>query len=196
MRPDPGRYRQMPIACPATRGSLCLYECYPPASIRSPAGDKFRLPDRRQQSPRVSRGGSPRSPIPSTSTASLRERRATETDEKVGVSCVVSIHPQGGASSTANYKLTRAGVESFPLHAPAGNRSSFRGWHRTTVPRVSKRLPKNRLIHKPSEADVIDQPQSQEIRPEIGPPGAHERQWDAGHRHAPHHHPDIHQHME
>src|SRR5215467_801335 len=36
------------------------------------------------------------------------------------------------------------------------------------------------LIHKPSEADIADQPQCQEIRPDTGPAGAHEGQRNPG----------------
>src|ERR1039458_9521938 len=94
-------------------------------------------------------------------------------------------------------------------HTPSGREPLLFGGKRlhATVPRFStgsqtiflsgRGTPwaRARLIYKPSEADVIDQPQSQEIRPDTGPTVTHEGKRNAGHRHQPHPHPNVDQRM-
>src|ERR1019366_1948593 len=47
------------------------------------------------------------------------------------------------------------------------------------------------LVHKPSEADVVDQPQCQKKRPDTGTAKTHEGQRDAGYRHESRYHSHI-----
>ena len=105
-------------------------------------------------------------------------------------------------------KLTLAGGGAACLiHHPAGNHSSRPGLSPRRVSTGSRKFETQTLIERPlqgrtaplidksSEADIIHQPQRQKIRPDTGSAGAHKRQRNAGHRHTPHHHPDIHQHV-
>src|SRR5271169_3105591 len=52
------------------------------------------------------------------------------------------------------------------------------------------------LIYKPSEADVIHQPQCQKKRPDTRTAKTHERQRDACYRHDSRHHAHIHENVE
>src|ERR1035441_10143498 len=47
------------------------------------------------------------------------------------------------------------------------------------------------LIHEPSEADVVDQPQCQKKRPDTGTAKTHKGQRDTGHRHESRYHSHI-----
>src|ERR1039457_6831135 len=114
-----------------------------------------------------------------------------------------------GNENQTRYKLTLAGGgATLLIHHPAGNRSSLEESACTPpIPRVSTgsltisfpgrgtQQARARLIHKSSEADVIDQPQSQEIRPDTGTTVAHEGKRTTSYRHQPHHHTDVHQRM-
>src|ERR1019366_3497751 len=48
-----------------------------------------------------------------------------------------------------------------------------------------------RLVHKPSEADGVDQPQCQKKRPDTGTAKTHKGQRDTGHRHESRYHSHI-----
>src|ERR1035437_1582391 len=91
--------------------------------------------------------------------------------------------------------LARAGVSArlFRAYVPmsrgvsTGSRTIF-----------SRTLPcrRARLIHKPSEADVVDQPQCQEKRPDTRTAKTHKGQRNTGHRHQARHHPHIDENVE
>src|SRR4051794_15429205 len=75
------------------------------------------------------------------------------------------------------------------LQAPESNSSRMR-------PFAGAQLLHKRLIYKPSQADIIYQPQGQEKGPDTGATKTHERQRDAGNRHKTRNHTDIDQNME
>src|SRR5688572_6644111 len=79
-------------------------------------------------------------------------------------------------SFTTGTKLTLAvGGATILIHRATRNHPHNLGERlRATIHRIS--AGSRNLIHKPSEADIIDQPQRQKIRPDTGPARGHERQ--------------------
>src|SRR5438067_8749672 len=122
MRRGPGRYRRMPIACPAARASLFLCGCCQRANTHSHANDKLPLPAHLRRGPHAFRGGSPRSPTPLT--FSPPKERGEGNGSKGRRPAWVRALPVAGRPNEPDYKLTLAEGGGFLKHHPAGNHSS------------------------------------------------------------------------
>src|ERR1035441_8328565 len=209
-----GRYRRTPTACREARASPYLCGWTPLRSTRFRVDRTPQRLDRPPAPPRGFRGDWLKSLTLSTSTASPGHGEVLE--EVAALSWLLSRSADSQANPLHQLR-THAGRRwrcVFLVHHPAGNHSSCprraspRGFSALTCPCRGGlyRLPNNlfsnatlrgaRLIHKPSEADVIHQPQRQKKRPDTRTAKTHEGQRDAGHRHESRHHPHIHENVE
>src|ERR1035437_5988405 len=214
MRRGRVRYRQTPTACPAARASLYLYGWNPLRSTRFRVDKIPQRLDRPPAPPRGSRGDWLKSLILSTSTASTGHG---EVPRGSGRASWLLSRSDGSLPNPVHQLRTHAGRRwrwVFLIHHPAGNHSSCPGGRfraafprlRALVPGVStgsriffsRTLPcgRARLIHKPSEADVVHQPQCQKKRPDTRTAKTHKGQQDTGYRHESRHHPHIHENVE